>query len=432
VTGGSGERGAATIFFTIFLLTVVFGMMVFAVDYGRIYLIQGELQTAADAAALAAANHLVGTGPGIADVHAADGAAASLDNTTGNDNRFNMRINQIGAGAVDLVTETLVDFFSTRFDAVNNVNGGKTGSEAKYARVQITAQAPVLFPQFLNIANPHTTNVVTAAVAGISSPICAACGIEPIAVTALDTTDESDYGFVRGDYYTLYLTPSQQSPNITGCLATTPTTPLDSTDAVVEYSLLSHFPSGPATDADGTVFEISAGTMSQDPTLDPPGTITIGSTEAVISSLQGTDCADAIPAGRDVICGFNTRFGVDPTSNECAAIASVTDIAPSFSPDTDPATGLDLQDYSTEYDGNSRRVITVAVIDSVDTVAVLNFRQFFIVNSPNSEGLDTTTTSTVSTGSIRAQYIGMPVPLHCGGVGGACQVTYGVGRTVLH
>src|SRR5262249_12424421 len=162
------------------------------------------LQTAADAAAMAAATQLVGTAN--AALYAGDVQSgqmgASFDNTDANDNRFNLRLNQIGAGATDLVTQVLVDFFSTRLDAVGNVNGGQSGPDAKYARVTITAQTPVLFPQFINPTFTPRPTVVAAAVAGISSPVCTACNIDDLAIVAPDATDEVDWGLVKGDFYT--------------------------------------------------------------------------------------------------------------------------------------------------------------------------------------------------------------------------------------
>src|SRR5262249_13819580 len=80
------ERGAATIYFLL-LTSVLFGLVVMATDFGRLYVVQGELQTAADAAALASALRLVGTTN--APLQASDQMTASFDSTTGNDNRFN-------------------------------------------------------------------------------------------------------------------------------------------------------------------------------------------------------------------------------------------------------------------------------------------------------------------------------------------------------
>ena len=125
-----------------------------AVDYGRFYVIQSELQSAADAAALAAATKLVGT------ISSTDQAElqwnASFDSTTGNDNRFNLRLNQVLFSA-NLTAETTAGYFSTFTEASTNNGGGETGGidwgsglYPKYARVQISAQAPVTFAPFLN------------------------------------------------------------------------------------------------------------------------------------------------------------------------------------------------------------------------------------------------------------------------------------------
>src|SRR5438132_12982125 len=92
--GAAKQLGAATIYFVMFTI-VILGFLVMATDVGRMYLIQGELQTAADAAALASATRLTGTLNATTD--AGDQVTASLDSTTGNDNRFNLRMNQIGA-----------------------------------------------------------------------------------------------------------------------------------------------------------------------------------------------------------------------------------------------------------------------------------------------------------------------------------------------
>src|SRR5262249_54407985 len=119
------ERGAATVYFLVFSL-VLFGFLMMATDFGRIYAIQGELQTAADAAALAAATQLVGTT--AATMHAGDRVTASFDSTTGNDNRFNLRMNQLGeSGGSGLVTTMSVDYFPTLVDAQANSNGAQTG-----------------------------------------------------------------------------------------------------------------------------------------------------------------------------------------------------------------------------------------------------------------------------------------------------------------
>src|SRR5262249_49477041 len=144
----SCNRGAATIYFVLFI-TAISGLLVMATDVGRLYVIQGELQTAADAAALAAATRLVGTA-GAASA-ATDQVTRSFDDTNGNDNRFNLRLNQIGTGGSDLISSRDFDYFATLVDAQSNSNGGQTagiewgtGLYPKYVRVQVTAQSPIL------------------------------------------------------------------------------------------------------------------------------------------------------------------------------------------------------------------------------------------------------------------------------------------------
>jgi Flp pilus assembly protein TadG len=430
------QRGATTIYLLFFTL-LFFGFLVMATDFGRLYLIQAELQTGADAAALAAATRLVGTS--TAAVNADAQMTASFDSTTGNDNRFNLRLNPIGvSGGTGLVTETVIDYFLTLADALANVNGGQTGSidwgtglYPKYARVQITAQAPVTFVPLLGSTLNTQPSITVAAVAGLSAPICSACGIDGLAVVdQSEGEDTINFGFTPGQFYTLYLTPAQQTPNA-------PATPmtLPGTESIVPYVILYHIPVGlQGLDLDGALFEIGAGGLSNSPGLDPPGIITIGLSETAYPELAGNTAAGA-STGQDILCGLNTRFGVDPSLNNCgtAAGGEFLELAVLFGSDTDlaaeTADTTGLQDYSTEYIGNLRRILTVPVVDAADTLTVLNFRQFLIERSTTvSEGLDTSLVS----GAFRAQYLGAPVPLRCGAAGGACLVTQGIGRVVLH
>ena len=427
------QRGVSTIYFLLFTFAIV-GLLVMATDFGRFYLIQAELQTAADAAALASATKLTGTAS--ASERAADQVTASFDTTTGNDNRFNLRMNQIGtSGGSSLITTTQFEYFSTLADAQGNVNGGQTGgldwtsgSYPKYARVQITAQAPVLFVPLLNRATSGPT-IAASAIAGISGPICSACGIDGLAVVDQSAgADTMNYGFVPGSFYTLFLVRSQRTAG-----PVTPA-PLAGTTSSVAYVILNHVPSGPADlDLDGSLFEMGAGGLSTSAGLSIPTTVSIDTTESAYS-VDGTNSA-----GQDVLCGLNVRFAVDPSQNNCGNIGGgqFTALSPLYSTDADVggatyAAGQGLQDYAAEYDGNLRRILTVAVVDTADSLSVLNFRQFLIEMSPVSPAVSQGLNTTAVTGAFRAQYIGAPVPLRCGGVGGLCRVSLGVGRTVLH
>src|SRR5262249_28599403 len=148
------------------------------------------------------------------------------------------------------------------------------------------------------------------------------------------------------------------------------------------------------------------------------GTISIDSVEMPFPNRPG----NAVTA-RDLICGLNVRFGVDPSIPPCSAVPEFSTLATSFTADTDQGGGADptMEDYATEYGGNFRRILTMAVVDSATSLTVLNFRQFLIEPAPAMTGL-----AVSGIGAFRAQYLGAPVPLRCGGVGGVCSISGGV------
>lgn len=434
MTRARHDRGAATVYFLLFTV-LFFGFMAMATDFGRMYVIQAELQAAADAAALSAANQLLGTASAL--TLAADQVTTAFDTTTNNDNRFNFRLNTVGG--TGLVSETNVDYYATLLDARANTGGGQaggidwgTGLYPKYVRVQIAAQAPLLFFPMLTRNVGALPTVVVSSVAGLSAPVCSACGIDGLAIIDPSVGEDTvHFGLIPGAFYTLYLTASQQTPNV-------PATPaaLAGTEGVIEYAILNHIPSGPEGLAlDSVLFQLGAGGLSTATGLDPVRTITVDSVEAPYPDLVG-NIGTGTTSGRNILCGLNARFGVDPSENTCGGIngGEFVALASLFAADTDVgadeyAAGAGLQDFATEYAGNHRRVLTMAVVDTIDSLTVLNFRQFLLETSPTvGVGVD----DTVVSGAFRAQYIGTPVPLRCGGVGGACRVTLGVGRTVLH
>src|SRR5207244_12671317 len=98
------------------------------------------------------------------------------------------------------------------------------------------------------------------------------------------------------------------------------------------------------------------------------------------------------------------------------------------------ASGSDSQqDFASDYwqdcTCNCRRILTIPVVDAADTLTVLNFRQFLLEPSSTvAQGVD----PTVANGSFRVQYIGAPVPVRSGPLGGSCRVSIRGGRAVLH
>ncbi len=424
-------RGQASIWVLLLISTVILGTMAMAVDLGRMYTIQGELQTVADSASLAAATRLIGTSN--SSTNAMVTGFAPLDTSTGNDNRFNLHQNTI-AGSTDLAVSFTIDYFNALVDARALSNGGQGGPMARYARVDVTTEAPVLFLRFVAPGQTSKPQVLATSIAGIGSPLCTVSGSDDIAVTALDPTDTNDNGFIPGNYYTLYLTLTQQSPNLAACRRAVPAL-LTDTIAVAEYTILNHTPSGPDSDDDGVLFRLGATGVNPQGSIDgtTTGTVTIGTTEGAMPGIAGATCA-AATAARDYTCGLNTRFGIDPATNACANIANSDTLALAFPADLDPGT-VDgtLQDYQNDYLGNARRVVTVAIVDSSSTLTVLNFRQFLIEPSPGTSGVTIPNAGTAASfrGAVRAQYIGNPVPVRLGTTAGFCGVTKGVGKLVL-
>jgi hypothetical protein len=424
-------HGQATVWVLLLLTGMILGGAAMAVDLGRMYTIQGEIQTVADANAMAAATRMIGTTNST--TNALITGLAPLDPTTGNDNRFNLHENTI-IGSTDLAVTVNQDYFNLLADAQSANNGGQIGSLAHYVRVDVNVESPAVFLPFLNPTATAKPQVHVYAIAGAGGPLCAVSGSDDIAVTAADTSDTQNYGFTPGGYYTMYLTCSQEAVATAACVTAVRTLPLlTGTTATLEYTLLNHTPTGTATDIPSMLFEVGAtvDNPAGNATAGTTGTITVGTTDTLMP-IQVAGSA-AVAAGRDFLCGVNTRFGdpIDPATDACNAIPNVDTLAAAYPPDADTDTGVTLQDYQNDYQGNGRRVITAAVVDASSTLNVLNFRQFLI--EPDSTGPGVVVTGTqAARGEMRAQYIGTPVPVRLGTTAGSCGITQGIGRLTLY
>src|SRR5581483_2449483 len=91
---GSLARGTFSLQLLVLLVPVFFGLMGFAVDLGRLYLIRGELNQVASAMAMASASKLLGTA-GATDA-ATNAANQLLDDGTGHGARYNFGANLVG------------------------------------------------------------------------------------------------------------------------------------------------------------------------------------------------------------------------------------------------------------------------------------------------------------------------------------------------
>ena len=439
-------RGSMSLQLLVIMVPVLFGMMGFAIDLGRLYLIRGELNQAATAMALAAAAQLVGTSASLDNATAV--AQQSLDNTNHLGNKYNFGSLVIGQTTGNLTsTVNTPAFFATVADATGS--SGSTGTQAdgttaRHVEISLTADAPLLFWGILPVGQSRKTPIAGQALAGISAPLCTACGIEPFAIAALDSTDAVNFGFGDPTAGTLYTFAFECIPTPGSPGTTTITAPPALAGAVVEYVLINRYDTANAT-LDETQQLYKDGAQGLVASLDPnPTGSPIPLACAGINDASETMWAGAVPAAcatiiapsasvSEALCGLYSRIP-DSTAPPAVCSTDVTDFAglsAAYQPDTDLATG----EVYTSYVGNMRRIITVPIVNALATNAnatmtVLGFRQFLMepgfLNPADTYG------------RFVVQYIGSPAPVQQGwfddhfGLGCPVPVTSGPGKVVLH
>ena len=204
----------------VILVPVVFGLMGFAVDLGRLYSARGELKTAANAIALAAAQRLIGTETALQN--ATDSGLLAVSVSSGFGNRYDFGGLVVGTGDGFYNSETpQLTFYAAAVDASgegeNGLGAEADGATARHARVTVRGEAPLIFWGLLSLGQERKLNLMSVAVAGVSAPLCTACNIEPIAVAALSQDDTVDFGFTPGTKYTLgYMCTGGGTPGTIG------------------------------------------------------------------------------------------------------------------------------------------------------------------------------------------------------------------------
>ena len=447
-SSSEGRRGSTAIEMLVLLVPVILGLMGFAVDLGRLYATREELKVAANASALAAAGQLIGTSAATDAAMAA--AQTAVDSSSGMGNRYNFGGLQIGQtnGTLNSTVQPPV-FYSTVADATGNTGaGGDTsntvdGTVAKYASVTITADAPLIFWGLLALGQSRQTSIGVTAVAGVSAPLCTACGIDPIAIAALSTDDTTDFGYVQGTQYTFGFSAAT-------CNATQPSGLTDAdgnTDTVIPYLVLDRYNANDAvfTDDASQLAHIGAGGL--------PGTTTSSSGSGLYSNCVSVNALEnmwSVTSGNNVgctaggggggggsvtvnslvtglVCGLALRFDNVNITDTCNAIAAIPTLSGTYQPDTD----VTAYDTYTDYTGDGRRVITAVVVDALNPaggMTVLGFRQFLIEPNSGLTNIDPTDTDA----RFLALYIGNPVPVKQGRFDGGCGITTGPGKVVLH
>jgi len=402
----------------VLLVPVIFGLMGFAVDLGRLYLIRGELKTAANAMALAAAQQLIGTEE--APNRATEAALLTLDQGSGIGNRYNFGMLQLGQSTGLLSSELPQPAYFSSLEAAaagDDAAGEAGGTEARYVRVTATAEAPLLFWGLLSLGAERKTVVRAQAVAGVSAPLCTACGIEPIAVAALDSEDTVNFGFTTNTRYTFAYS----------CTGTPSPSAITGSTQVIPYVLLDHYNAEAETLADEQTQLYRIGAQGLLPSTNSAlSCLSINAEKQIWTNAAPRACSQTVVSQvTSFLCGLATRFSAE-TPEACAGVPEIESVAPAYSPDTDLA---ELDDYAA-YAGNARRLITVAVVDSIantSSMIVLGFRQFLVEPNPD----DVTINPADRNGRFAVLYVGYPAPLRQGRFDG-CTVTAGPGKVVLH
>ena len=415
------QDGAVALHMLVLLGTVMIVFMGFAFDLGRLYLNRAEIKTIANAMALAAAQNLIGTE--LSTTNAGTSARTAARITDGRGNRYDFGGITLGEGTSNLTSE-IPDptFYDNMAGATGEGGGGGTqasGSSARFARVEVRADAPLTFFGLLFIAADRKIPVAASAVAGVSGPVCSACGIEPIAVAAVDQEDTIDFGLVRGIRYTLYYQCNgQPTPQPVGDATTR-----------IQYLLLNRY------DTEATNFNTEDTQLFRNGNTGiPPNTnltracITIGQPEQIWATATPRLCSQTAPnpSVQQFLCGLNNRFDTSLSDATCAAIADSSTLAGGAPIDTDLT---DVDDY-TAYSGRGRRVITVSIVDALSSTGAMNvlgFRQFLVIPNPGVTNISPSD----GPGRFIATYIGNPVPLKQGRFG-SCAVSSGPGKVVLH
>jgi Flp pilus assembly protein TadG len=404
----------------ILMVPVFLGLMGFAIDLGRMYSARNDLKIAANSMAQAAAARLTGTEASIENANTAGRYA--IDNASARGNLYDFGGLEIGQSSGNLNSEEpQLTYFDTLASAVGaeGASGGEAGSTtARHVRVTVRGEAPLIFWRFLSLAQEGKLNLAARAVAGVSAPVCQACGIEPVAVQAISQEDTTDFGFTAGTRYTLgYVCNGAPTPGI-----------LPNTAQRVPYVLLNRYNESATVLAEENTQLYRIGSSGLASGADPAyACVRVAADELIWTNAAPLNCnLNRVNTQISVfLCGLAARFDNTTVPAICNAVQESDTILSASQVDTDLT---DIEDY-TAYTGNGRRVITVPIVDtaSTATMVVLGFRQFLIEPAQG----DVTINAADANGRFAALYLGSVMPVRAGRIDGCTQTT-GPGKVVLH
>ena len=189
--GAERQKGAIIVTVALTLLFLL-GFMAIALDFGRLFIVKTELQTAVDSCALAAARELDGTSGALA-------RAISAGKTAGNLNKVNFQGEAAGIEDADITfSDSLIPdgAFSHTFSPVAN---------AKYAKC--TRAKTGLAPWLLQTMGAFSGDTafygapqgVLALAVATRTPAQSACAI-PVQITPKTGGAPPDYGYLAGEW----------------------------------------------------------------------------------------------------------------------------------------------------------------------------------------------------------------------------------------
>jgi hypothetical protein len=427
------ERGSVAIWLAVILVPVLLGLLGFALDLGMLYSARGELKTAASAMALANAQNLIGTDAATAAAQAA--GMLTVQNSVVAGNKYNFQGLPIGVTNGSLVS-VISDpaYYATAADAIASgaaADGAAVSevasAQAKYVRVTISGETPLIFWGLLPLASSRKLAVLATAVAGVSAPLCQACGIEPFAVAAINQSDTTDFGFTTGTQYSFTYSCIVSPAGGPGMPPAPAPAILGGASALLFYVLINRLDPNNTVFPDETsqAFQDAAGGLPSN-TNTAQACFRVNNTESIWVDATINRCGVTVaPVVTAALCGLDARFESAPSSS-CSTITNIDTLGTIYAPDTD------VNDYATytDYAGSGRRIITIPIVDSLSSTAamtVLGFRQFLL--NPNSGDTDIVPGDTA--GRFVAMYIGSVAPVPQGRFDG-CTQTAGPGKVVLH
>ncbi len=332
--------------------TVLLGMVGLSVDMGRMFIVRNELQTFADASALAAVRQMDGSLSGLQVAHTT-ATAGPLGNSLPNGWMFD-------TNKISSVTDTYATSYSGMYNSYVTASAGSTNSY-RFIKVVASASVPLYFlPAIPGL--PSTQPLSGSAVAGqqATTATFSSGGLIPFSPDAHTATDTKNFGLTPGVKYTL----KWGNGNTTTCAG----------DA--------GFNPGNAPSAHGFV-DLGQGNGN--------------------SSLRGVIEFGGYPNSSstpDHVSVGDTLGGVP--GNRGASIFSATSNRSAQDPDQ---TSNNWAEYKAAGTGNGRRIVSAAINDPTlaagngnnRTVTVIGFGNFL---------LDTSNTINGSSGPLCATYIG--------------------------